>query len=67
MFLNFYESTVLFTLQKQMFTPIALRIRNTHNEYIITNENNGTREIILNHEKTKLVCFILLVNINICF
>ncbi|XP_013148255.1 PREDICTED: enoyl-CoA hydratase domain-containing protein 3, mitochondrial isoform X1 [Papilio polytes] len=43
----------MFALRKQTFTPLALRIRNTHNEYIITNENNGTREIILNHEKTK--------------
>ncbi|KPJ18734.1 Enoyl-CoA hydratase domain-containing protein 3, mitochondrial [Papilio machaon] len=39
--------------RKQLFTPLTIRIRNTHNEYIITNENDGTREIILNHEKTK--------------
>lgn len=27
--------------------------RRIHNEYLIVNENNGSREIILNHAKTK--------------
>ncbi|XP_013179974.1 PREDICTED: enoyl-CoA hydratase domain-containing protein 3, mitochondrial [Papilio xuthus] len=43
----------MLSFRKHIFTPLTISIRNTHNEYIITKENNGTREIILNHEKTK--------------
>ncbi|CAH0725708.1 unnamed protein product, partial [Brenthis ino] len=41
------------SLQRNIFRPILLIIRNNHSQYIITNESNGTREITLNNEKTK--------------
>ncbi|XP_023942487.1 enoyl-CoA hydratase domain-containing protein 3, mitochondrial [Bicyclus anynana] len=44
---------MLCTIQRKIVRPVLVLSRNTHNQYLITNDNNGTREIILNHEKTK--------------
>ncbi|CAG4952135.1 unnamed protein product [Colias eurytheme] len=41
-------------IQRILFRPFVLsRHINTKNQYLIINEENGTREITLNHEKTK--------------
>ncbi|XP_045500424.1 enoyl-CoA hydratase domain-containing protein 3, mitochondrial [Colias croceus] len=41
-------------IQRILFRPFVLsRFINTKNQYLIINEENGTREITLNHEKTK--------------
>ncbi|XP_034834975.1 enoyl-CoA hydratase domain-containing protein 3, mitochondrial [Maniola hyperantus] len=44
---------MLSTIQRKIVMPLVILSRNAHNQYLITNENNGTREITLNHEKTK--------------
>lgn len=38
--------------------PLFVFRRTIHSQYLITNESNGTREITLNHEKTKFVSII---------
>ncbi|XP_045775253.1 enoyl-CoA hydratase domain-containing protein 3, mitochondrial [Maniola jurtina] len=44
---------MLSTIQKKIVRSLVILSRNAHNQYLITNENNGTREITLNHGKTK--------------
>lgn len=40
-------------LQNRYMRPLYVYCRGLHNQYLVTNECNGTREITLNHEKTK--------------
>ncbi|XP_039756095.1 enoyl-CoA hydratase domain-containing protein 3, mitochondrial isoform X1 [Pararge aegeria] len=44
---------MLSIIQRKTVRPLLILSRYAHNQYLITKENNGTREIILNHEKTK--------------
>ncbi|CAG9788760.1 unnamed protein product [Diatraea saccharalis] len=44
---------MLSLLQKKCSRPLLVLCRHLHTEYIALKENNGTREIILSHEKTK--------------
>ncbi|XP_026726698.1 enoyl-CoA hydratase domain-containing protein 3, mitochondrial [Trichoplusia ni] len=39
--------------QMKHLKPLFVFRRSIHSQYLITNESNGTREITLNHEKTK--------------
>ncbi|XP_032518848.2 enoyl-CoA hydratase domain-containing protein 3, mitochondrial isoform X1 [Danaus plexippus] len=40
-------------IQKNIIRPSSILTRHMHNQYVLMQENNGTREITLNHEKTK--------------
>ncbi|XP_050348112.1 enoyl-CoA hydratase domain-containing protein 3, mitochondrial isoform X1 [Nymphalis io] len=44
---------ILELLQRNILKPLTLISRGVHSQYLITKESNGTREITLNHEKTK--------------
>ncbi|CAH2092988.1 unnamed protein product [Euphydryas editha] len=46
---NEFEEQVL----KNILKPFNITKRGVHNQYLIIKESNGTREITLNHEKTK--------------
>ncbi|KAL0821818.1 hypothetical protein ABMA28_005225 [Loxostege sticticalis] len=44
---------MLSTFQKKCARPLFLAYRQINTQFVTTNDNDGTREIILNHEKTK--------------
>lgn len=44
---------MLVPLQKKFVRPLSVFCRALHSQYLITRESNGTREITLNHDKTK--------------
>lgn len=44
---------MLATIERSIVSSCRLFHRTIHSQYLITNEANGTREITLNHEKTK--------------
>lgn len=46
--------------QKVWIRPSYVLRRSIHSQYLVTNESNGTREITLNHEKTKFVPFLII-------
>ncbi|XP_050348113.1 enoyl-CoA hydratase domain-containing protein 3, mitochondrial isoform X2 [Nymphalis io] len=44
---------MLSLIERNILKPLTLISRGVHSQYLITKESNGTREITLNHEKTK--------------
>ncbi|XP_026495583.2 enoyl-CoA hydratase domain-containing protein 3, mitochondrial isoform X1 [Vanessa tameamea] len=44
---------MLSSFERNILKPFTIISRGVHSQYLITKENNGAREITLNHEKTK--------------